>query len=155
LSFKVWCLIIEHTCLNNLSIKVLLHSSLTQYTFFNLSSSDQSVNSNFILLANSMSSIFSLLIHLRVPITIKNDNCISYLQVKTMTTSSSTQKEDLIPSVFLLENLKVLAPIFMLSTTIKTQVFNAFIIKKDLHNVHNLSELWENKDFMTSSNKLW
>ena len=89
LSVHVTCVVVEHSCLNDLVVKAFLVSRFVKDTFFDVSGCDQTENFNLMHLSNTMCSIFCLLVHLWVPIRIEDDNCVRNLKVKAMTTSFS------------------------------------------------------------------
>lgn len=68
LPLHIRSLIIEHTSLNDLIVEVFLHCSFIEYAFFNFCRSNETINSYFSLLPDSMSAVLGLLIHLRIPI---------------------------------------------------------------------------------------
>jgi hypothetical protein len=68
LPLHIRSLIIEHTSLNDLIVEVFLHCSFIEYAFFNFGRSNETINSYFSLLPDSMSAVLGLFIHLRIPI---------------------------------------------------------------------------------------
>jgi hypothetical protein len=96
-----------------------------------------------------MSSILGLLIHLGVPVRVENDDSVRYLQVQTVTTGTGTEQEHFFLRIPVIENLQVACTVFLLHSTVQSQVFDAPIVKEVLHDIHQLSELREDQHFMT------
>lgn len=71
---------LDHLPFNNLLLNSILR--------------DQPIDPYFLLLANSVSSIHGLQVHLRIEITIVDDNCISTRQVDAEASCSGAQEED-------------------------------------------------------------
>jgi len=155
LSFDVRGFLIEHTRLNNLSIQVLFHCCFAQDALFYFRGCDQSVHSDFVLLANSMSSILGLLVHLGVPVTVKDYYGISDLKVKSMPSCSCTQQEHLKLIALFHENLQVLASILVLGTSVESKVLDTSVVKKYLHDIHQLSKLRKDQNLVTCLDQLW
>ena len=87
LSIGVACIVIEHTSLDNFVIKAFLVSGLRKNTLLYLGCSDETEHSHFVLLTDSVRSILGLLIHLWIPIRVKDNNGVRNLQVKSMSSS--------------------------------------------------------------------
>ena len=83
-----------------------------------------------------MGSIFSLFIHLRIPVAIEYDNCVCHLQVKAVTTCPGTQEENWKFIVWVIEDLEIFTSVFVLGTTIKSQMSYAPKVKEVLQDVH-------------------
>ena len=60
---------------------------------------------------------------MRVPITVKDDDSISSLQVETKTSSTSTQQEEKVLRVWSIEQTQQTATIFRLGCSIQTKIF--------------------------------
>jgi len=74
LPFGVGGIIVEHTSLNDLIIEAFFVLGFRQDALLDFRGCDQSEHAHFVLLPDSMGSVFGLLIHLRVPIGVENDD---------------------------------------------------------------------------------
>ncbi len=68
--------------------------------FLNSIFSDEPVDIDWVFLADSMSSIHGLEIHLWVPVAVVNDDCVGAGQVDTQTTGSCGEQEDEFAAIF-------------------------------------------------------
>jgi len=98
-SVVVTGLIVEHTSLDDNVIEALLVSCLLQHAFFNWGSGDEPVNSDFMLLPNTMRPVLGLLIHLRVPVGVKDNDSVGHLQVEAVASCLGREYEHLLNGV--------------------------------------------------------
>ena len=92
-----------------------------------------------------MCTVHSLEIHLRIPITIIQHNDVCTHQVKTKTTSTSRNQEDVHGTVWLHELLNLLLTIFKTGVSIKTTICKLPEVAKVFQNVKHRSESRENQ----------
>ena len=71
-----------------------------------------------------------------------------------MTTCSGRQQEHLFFTIVIVEYLQVFGSVLMLGASVKSQMLDASVIEEYLHDIHQLSELRENQDFMASLDQL-
>ena len=112
--------------------------------FFNCLHTNKPQHYNLSFLTDTMSPVLSLQIHLRIPIRVKYDNSVSTLQVKSQSSCTCAQKEDIKLRVFFIKTISHLTSIF--GSSIKTQMFDSTILEINLHNVHEVGHLGEDQD---------
>ena len=72
-----------------------------------------------------------------------------------MTSSSCTEKEDFFLRIPVVKLFQVTGTVLMLSTTIKPEVLDSSVIEEYLHDIHQLSKLREDQNFMICCNQFW
>lgn len=92
---------------------------------------DKSEDVDLLLLTDTMGTILSLQIHLRVPITVVQDNNIGRDQVDTQTTSSCRQQEDKLVTVGFVVLVNTLDTVLMRSVSVDTAVLYKYLKKNN------------------------
>ena len=149
LSFLVAGFLVEHARLDNLVVEVFLGGGPREDTLYDHRLGDEPVDSNFRLLADSVGSVFGLLVHLGVEVRVKDDYRIGNLQVETLPTSPGRQDEDAVLRGHIVEHGHVLVAIFLLHRSVELQMLDASVLQETAQDLQELSELTENKDFVT------
>ena len=141
LSFLVAGFLVEHARLDNLVVEVFFGGGPREDTLFDHRLGDEPINSNFRLLADSVGSVFGLLVHLGVEVRVKDDYRVSNLQVETLPTSPGRKDEDAVLRGHIVEHSHVLVAIFLLHRSVELQVLDASVLKEAAQDLQELSEL--------------
>lgn len=89
---------------------------------------------------------------MRVPVRVKNNNCVSSLQVQTKTSSTSAQDKQEVVWVGFIEDFQQLSSVFWLGHSIKTQVGQLYNFKVTLQwYEHYLNQILLNPNTFSSS----
>ena len=90
-----------------------------------------------------MGSVLRLQVHLRIPVGVKENYGICRLKVESQPTSSGTEQKYVVLRIFLVEHLHALTPFLSFGAAVEAEVFDAFVVEVDLHNVHEVGHLGE------------
>lgn len=87
-SFHIGRPLVEQSRLNDDLIESHLVLRLAKDVLFDLRVGDQPEHPHFVLLADTIGPILRLQVHHRVPVAVKNDDCVGRLKVETQATGS-------------------------------------------------------------------
>lgn len=141
--------VIEHTRLNDFVVQAFLVCCLLQNALLDFRCGNKSINADFMPLTDSVGTIFSLFVHLRVPIRVKDDDGVRNLEIQAETTSFSREDEDFLGGVLLRKPFEACRSILVLCTAIENQVWDLPVNEIELHDVNELRELAEYQDLVT------
>lgn len=71
-----------------------------------------------------------------------------------MPTSTGTKQEHFFLRIPVIEDLQVARSVFLLHSTVQSKVLDAPVVKEDLHDIHQLSELREDQHLVTRGYQL-
>lgn len=150
-SFSFTTAQVVQTTLDEKLVQVHFERGFLKNSFFDRSVSNESENDHFLFLTDSVCSVLGLKIHLWVPIRVKDDDSISSLQVKTQTTGSGTQEENIVFGVWFIEKCHSVSSVIGLGATIKPQMFDSLVVEINLHDIHQMGHLSEDQHSVVES----
>jgi hypothetical protein len=112
---------------------------------------DQPQNDDLLLLPDTMDSVLSLQVHLRVPIRVEDDHCVCSLQVEAQTTCSGAQKKDIVLTVGLIEEFHAFLAVFRLGGAIEAEMADSLVLEVSLHDIHQMSHLREDQEAVSKA----
>lgn len=155
LPFAVTAVEVIETALDEQLVKVHLEACFLEDGLLNRSVGDEPQDDHFSLLADSVSPVLSLQVHLRIPIRIEQNDSISSLQVEPQATGPSAEQEDVVFRVLFVEHLRPLPPFVGLGASVEPQVLDALVVEVDLHNVHEMGHLREDEHPVAELLEFW
>jgi hypothetical protein len=124
------------------------------YLFFNGALCDETVDDHLLSLPNSVRTVHGLKIDLRVPVTIKENHNVGFMQVDPQTACPSGEDKDLLVRS---RRLEVFNPNFTVVSSglaIDATVLVAAVPQEVVQYIEQPRHLAENKDFKVLSNQL-
>lgn len=117
------CVLGRHsTLLDDERIKFELHRLFLNHFFLHGIFSDKSVHSHLLFLADSVGSVHGLKIHLRIPITVVEDDSVGSHQVQTQASCSGRNQEDELVGIWRNEVVNLRLSVIEVSVTVKSAV---------------------------------
>jgi len=144
-NFLVVVIVAEFASLHDKMVDFELPCSSFDNFFFNWTLCYESINYHVSLLSNSMSSINSLEIDLRIPIRIKDDYYVSLVEINTNTSSSGWQDKELFITIRVLEIIDSWITLGGWSLSIDTAVLVSSYPQKVIKDIQKSCHLTENE----------
>lgn len=121
-----------------------------QYFLLDRIDSHETQHTHLVLLTNTMSTILSLQVLMRIPIRVEDNDRVGFLQVETETTSTRGQQENKIVRIGIVENSEQITTLLGFGATIETQILEIAVDEIVLHDGHELSHLTKHEHTMSS-----
>lgn len=128
--------------------------SALHYLFFDGALCDETVDDHLFSLPNPVRTIHGLKIDLRVPVTVEENNDVSFMQVDAQTTCSGGEDKNLLVGGWRLEVFNPDLTVVSSGLAVDAAVLVAAIPQEVVQYIEQSRHLAENKDFKVLSDQL-